>query len=116
MFYIDGQLLDFSVIELLQLLQKASIGGGDKIDSDSLPSEPAGPANPVDIQRLVLGDLVVDHKVDLLHVDSAGEEVRADEDPGGPGSELLHHEAPFLVAHVALHLRDNEVLSFEVIG
>ena len=46
--------------------------------------------------------IIVDNQRDLLDINSSGQEVSGDEDPGGAGPELLHDQVPALLLHVTV--------------
>ena len=54
----------------------------------NLPAEPAGSTDPVDVELTVVGQVVVDDKGHLLHVDTTRPHVRGDQDTALPGSEI----------------------------
>lgn len=70
---IQGHTLDLGVVIGLNDLDLLVVCGHDEVDGDSLPSEPTGTSDPVDVGLLLLGEVVVDDQVHLLHVDAAGE-------------------------------------------
>jgi len=55
-------------------------------------------------------EIIVDHQVDLLDIDSSGEQIGGDQDSGGSSSELLHDKVSFFLVHGSVHRRNNELL------
>ncbi len=66
---------------------------------NTLSAETSGSPYSMDVSFLLSGEVVVDDEVDLLDVDSSGEEVGGDEDSGAAGPELLHDEFPLVLVH-----------------
>lgn len=50
----------------------------NKVNGDTLASEPTTTADTVDVILPVCRQVIVNHKGDLLHVDTAGQQVRRD--------------------------------------
>jgi hypothetical protein len=114
--HVHRHLLNLSAVELLNLTHHAHIIGGDEVDSDTLTSESAATSDTVDVVLTVSGKVVVDDERHLLDVDTAGEKVGGDEDSRRTGSELLHDDVTLALVHVAVHGRDGEVASSELVG
>mmetsp|Transcript_22784 Transcript_22784/g.54534 ORF Transcript_22784/g.54534 Transcript_22784/m.54534 type:complete len:262 (+) Transcript_22784:284-1069(+) len=97
-----GELLDGGVVELLDVLQHAIVVQGDEVDGNTLAAKAPGAANAVEVVLRLGGEVVVDDKGDLLHVDTAGEEVGGDQDPGRARPELAHDHIAGVLVHVAV--------------
>ena len=83
-------------------LKRSLVLSRNKVDGDSLPAEPAAPADPVDVVLPVGGKIVVDNQRDLLDIDTPGEEVGGDEDARGAGAKLSHDHVTLLLVHVSV--------------
>ena len=70
----------------------------------------------MDVVLAVGGEVVVDHQRDLLHVDTACQEVGGDEDAGGAGAELAHDQVALLLVHVSVHRGHGEVAPSHLLG
>jgi hypothetical protein len=70
----------------------------------------------MDVVLAVGGQVVVDDQRNLLNVDTTGKEIGGDENTGRSRSELLHNDITLPLVHVAVHGRDGEVTSSELVG
>ena len=100
---VHGHFLDLGVVELFDVPQVPDVTFGEEVDGYTLPSEAAGATDTVDVVLAVGGEVEVDDQGDLLDVDTAGEEVRCDEDAGGAGAELAHDDVALALVHVSVH-------------
>ena len=83
---------------LLDVLEQVALARGDEADRVARPPGPPGPSDAVHVRLGVGGDVEVDDVTDALDVESAGGDVRRDEDVELPVLELID-------AALALHLR-----------
>eukprot|EP00962_Isochrysis_galbana_P045951 scaffold18296_cov124-Isochrysis_galbana.AAC.1 len=90
---IHRHLIDLGGVVLLDVAEDADVVALDKVDGNALAAEAARPANAMDVELAVVGQIVVDDQRDLLHVDAAalpreggvgGEEVRSRQTWGCP--------------------------------
>ena len=63
----------------------------------------------MDVVLPVGGQVVVDDKGDLLHVNATSKQVGGDQNPRRAAAELPHDHVPLLLVHVAVHGRHCEV-------
>ena len=64
---------------------------GDQVDRNSEMAESATATDPVEVGLGHLGEVEVDDDVDCLDVDTAGEEVTADQVPTQTGAEVMEY-------------------------
>mmetsp|Transcript_24829 Transcript_24829/g.38636 ORF Transcript_24829/g.38636 Transcript_24829/m.38636 type:complete len:418 (-) Transcript_24829:75-1328(-) len=95
---------------ILNLSDELGVVGLDEVDGDSLSSETTGSTDSVDVVLLLEGELVVDNKANLLHIDTSGEEIGGNEDTCGTGSELLHDGISLELVHLSVHSGNGEVV------
>ena len=91
-----GHLVDLGLVEPLDVGEVPDSVLSDKIDGHTLAAEASAAADAMDVVLAVRGQVKVEDQGDLLHINAAGEEVRADEDAGGAGAELPHDKLPVL--------------------
>ena len=60
-----------SVVVLLDLLDESSILGQNKIDYSNFLTETSSSSDSVDVVFLLVGELVVDDKANLLDIDTS---------------------------------------------
>ena len=106
---VGGHGVDLRAVVLLNFLDEARVLGQDEVDGGTLSAETARATDPVDVAFLALGQLVVDHEADLLHVDTSGEQVCGDEHAHRARAELLHDDVTLLLVHLTVHDGDHEV-------
>jgi len=96
---------------ILDLLQETGVLGEHEIDGCSFSTETTSTADSVDVVFLLHRKLIVDHKSNLLHVNSSREQVSCDKNTNSSASELFHHDFTFLLVHLAVHACNDEVLA-----
>lgn len=104
------------VIKGLDLLEEPGILRHDEVDGSSLSAPSSGPTDSMDVLLLGLGEVVVDHQVHLLHVDTSGQQVGTDQHSGGTGPELLHDQVSLVGLHGGVDGGDGEVLFLHGLG
>ena len=114
--HVHGHLLDLGAVELLNLAHHAHIVGGDEVDGNTLASKTTTTTDAMDVVLAVSGKVVVDDQRHLLDIDTTGKEIGGDEDTRRSGPELLHNDITLPLVHVAVHGRDSEVASGELVG
>ena len=72
-------------------MQSESVIVGDEVDGDTEVTEPSAPTNPVQVGLSHLGEVEVDDHVDGLDVNTASEEVTADQIPAQTGAEIVEN-------------------------
>ena len=95
---------------LLNLLDEAGILGQNEVDCSSLSTETTSTADSVNVVLLLHGQLVVDNKTDLLHINTSGQQVSGNKHTDSTGSELLHHDFTLLLVHLTVHGSHDKVL------
>jgi len=95
---------------ILDLLDETRVPGEDKVDGSTLSSETTCSTNSMDVAFSLGWKLVVDDESDLLHIDTSGKQVSADEDSDGSRSELLHDNVSLELVHLSVHGADCEVV------
>eukprot|EP00756_Hemistasia_phaeocysticola_P041929 Hpha_TRINITY_DN16942_c0_g1::TRINITY_DN16942_c0_g1_i4::g.55631::m.55631 len=107
---VHGQLLDGSVVVLLQLLQDRHITGVHEVDRNTLAAVPPGATDTVEVVLLVGRQVEVDHDRHVVHVDTARQQVGRDQHTGRPGAEGRHHLLTVALGHLGVHEAHREVL------
>lgn len=72
--------INLCVVECLDVAQVTHVALGDEVDAHALSSESSGPTDAVDVVFSVGGEVIVDDKGHLLHVNASRQEIRRDED------------------------------------
>ncbi len=75
-----------------------------------------GAADPVDVVFRVLGEIIVDHMADVLHVNSPGGDICGHQNPDRTVFELLHELQPFFLGQVSADAFGRESVSLELAG
>lgn len=96
-----------SIIVFFHTFHEAFFLAEDKVYGCSLAAETPTTSDAVDLIFEVSGQLVVDHKVALLHVNPPCQKVRGDENARGATAEVLHDESA--VAHVEVGMYDTHM-------
>ena len=71
--------------------QPELIGGGVKCKRDAVPFGAARPPDAVDIVFVFVRQVVVEHRLDIVHVNAARRDVGRDEDLKFALAEARHH-------------------------
>jgi hypothetical protein len=80
---ISWHLIDLRVVVILDLLKEASVTGQNEVDGCSLSSETTSTADSVDVVLLLLWQLEIDDKTDLLDINTTGKHIGGDQDSHG---------------------------------
>lgn len=111
-----GQLLDGSVVELLDIRHHLLIGIHDEVDSSSLSSVTTRTTNTVNVVLTVSGEVVVDDQRDLLDINSTSEQIGGDQHTGSTSTELLQNVVTGSLLHISVDGRHGEVLVLHGLG
>jgi len=87
---VEGHFDDLGLVILFSFLEEFGIGGDDEVDGNTLSTESTRSTDSVDVGLLLEGQVVVDNEIDLVNVDTSGEEISGDQDSGCTSSEFLH--------------------------
>ena len=85
--------------------EHAHVLGGDEVDGDTLATETTATADTVDVVLPVCGEIVVDDKRNLLHVNTTRKQIGGDQDARRAGAELLHQDLALLLVHVTVLMK-----------
>ena len=88
---------------LLDLLDKPGVIWKHKVNSSTFSTKSTSSTNPMDVVFLLLRQLVVYDKSNLLDVNSSSQKVSSDEDSGRPSSEFLHDHVSVHLVHLSVH-------------
>ena len=98
--------LELDAVLLLQDAQGIELGAGDERDGGALLAHAPGASDPVQIDRGILGERVIDHVRQVADVDAARGDVGCDHEAQLPALDLGHHPLALLLRQVAVeHLR-----------
>merc|ERR1712113_292130 len=106
---IHGHLIDLGGVELLNVAKNTNVIILDKINRDAFAAEAARASNAVDVELTIVGEVIADHKRNLLHIESTAPQVSGDQHTAGSGTELLHDGISFLLWHVSVDGSHGEV-------
>jgi len=106
---VHRHLVDLRRVVLLNVAQDTDVVVLHKVDRDTLAAETTRPADAVNVELAVVGEIIVDHEGHLLHVDATRPHVRCDQHSTGTRAEFLHDRLAFFLRHVAVHRRHREV-------
>ena len=68
---------------VLDGLDELGILGQHEVDGGTLSTETTSTTDSVDVVLLLVGELVVDNKTDLLNINTSSEEISSDQDTDG---------------------------------
>ena len=88
---LPGNGLDLCTQLLFDPVESKPVVVGDQVDRNSEMAESATATDPVEVGLGHLGEVEVDDDVDCLDVDTAGEEVTADQVTAQPGAEVMEN-------------------------
>lgn len=108
-FKILWHLLNLSIVVILNFSDELSVVWQDEIDSNTLSTKSTGSTNSVDINFLLLWELVVDNKTDLLNINTSCEKIGGDQNSGCTSSEFLHNCISLHLIHFRVHSRYDKV-------
>lgn len=74
----------------------------DQIDSDTEMSETSGSANSVQVGLCHLGEIEINNNVHSLYIDTSREEIRADQIPAQPRSEVMENAISVRLLHLGV--------------
>jgi len=107
---------NLGVVELLQLAKSSDIFFSDEVDGNSLSSETSGTTDTMDVILEIFGKVIVDDERDLLHVDTAGQEIGGDKDSAGARSEFGEDDISFLLADISVGRRNSKFTGAHFVG
>ena len=90
--------------EALDALEEALVLVGDESDGSAVVLGTGGSADTMDIVFGVAGDVVVDDKRYIVHVDSAGDDIGGDKDLDFAVTEIEHDGFTVFLVEVGVHL------------
>merc|ERR1719498_1967056 len=93
---VHRHLLDLRVVVALQVLERPHALRRHEVDGHTLTPETTAAPDAVEVVLQRPGQVEVDHKGHLLHIDAARQEIRRDEHTTRPGAELTHDKLTLL--------------------
>ena len=88
---------------LLDLVEHLGLVGQDEREGHAVVPHPAGPADPVDVVRRVVGQVEVDDVRDAADVDPAADDVGGDQGREPARAERVRDPVALGLAEVAVH-------------
>lgn len=82
----------------------------DEVNSGTLPTESTRSTDPVEIGLHLVWKIIIDDKLDLLDINTSGQEVGGDQDPSRCGPEAVHNLISVLLLHGSVHIGNHELL------
>lgn len=96
--------LNFGTQLFLDAVKIKTIFVGDQIDGDTEMSETSGSTNSVQISLRHLGEIEINNNVHSLYIDTTREEIRADQVPAQPGSEVMENAISVRLLHLGVNV------------
>jgi len=113
---VHGELLDLGVVVTLDLTEDVDVLLGDEVDGNTLTTVAATTTNTMEVVLLVGGQIVVDDDVDVVNVNTTGNQIGGDEDTAGAGAEGAHDLLTVTADHISVHEADGVVVGVEAIS
>lgn len=113
---VEWELTNNSVVVLLDLAKHLDVALRDEVDGDTLAAEAATTTNAVKIVLHVRGKVEVDDDVDVVDVDTAGDEIGGAEDARVAVAEVLHDLFALTLGHVGVDGGDGVVGFVELLS
>mmetsp|Transcript_3805 Transcript_3805/g.11859 ORF Transcript_3805/g.11859 Transcript_3805/m.11859 type:complete len:432 (+) Transcript_3805:100-1395(+) len=110
------QLLNDGRVEALDVLEHALVLARGEVDGHTLAAKAARAADAVQVVLRLGGQVVVNHKRHLLHVDAAREQVGGDEHARRARAELAHDDVARVLVHVSMGGRHGVVATAHLVG
>lgn len=101
---------------MFYFFQELSIIRSDEINSSSLSSESSTSSNPVNVLFFALRQVIVDDQMDLLDIDTSGQQISGNQNSTTSSSEFFHNYFSGITFHSRMDRTDSEVLFFHSIG
>jgi hypothetical protein len=98
----DG--LDFGPQLLLNLVQVEPVLVGDQVDRQPEMTESTRTTDTVKVRFAILGEIKVDHDVDSLNINTAREEVGADEVAANAIAEIMEDAVTMRLKHFGMRV------------
>ena len=110
----DAAALDAHVGEALDVADLEKLAAGDEGEGHAAAPRAAGAADAVDVVLDVVGEVVVEDGLDVVHVDAARGHVGGDEEFEAGLAELVHHAVALGLVHVAVQTFGGVALRVQV--
>lgn len=107
-------LTNIQTVELFNISNHAHLRLLHKSDSNTRAAKAPAPTNAVDVVLARRRHIVVEHKRNLLHIDTTRPQVGGDEDAGFAIAEVSHDVVALALLHVTMHCRDGVVVRREL--
>ncbi len=111
---IQRKFLHFISILLLDKRQGGWVSFSYQIDRNTFPSQSSCSPDSVNVLLQWVRQVIIDHQVHLLYVDSSSNQVCWYQYSCLSFSKLLHYRPSFLIRHVASQAYDGEFEVFEL--
>ena len=113
---VHRQLLDRRAVVLLDLAEQLHVALRHEVDRNTLAPVTATTTNTVQVVLLVRGQVVVDDDIHVVHVDTAGHEVRRHEHTRAAALEHGHHLLALALRHLGVHRRHGVVVAVQLLS
>jgi hypothetical protein len=114
--HIGGHFINLGAVELFNVPQETDIFISHEVDCHTLPTKSPRPADPVDVQLPIGGQVVANDEGHLLYINPPAPQVRRNQDSRAARSEFLHHLVPLVLIHVPVHGAHGEVVLPHLVG
>ena len=106
---VEGEFTDDSVIVLFDFTEHLDITLRDEVDGNTLTTEAATTTNTMEVVFHIGGEIEVDDDVNVVDVDTTGNEIGGAENTGVTITEVLHNLFTFTLGHVGVDGGDGVV-------
>ena len=93
----------------LNVAKDPNIFGSNKVDGNTLATEPTATTNTMDVVLSIARQVIVDNQTDLLDIDTTRPNVGRNQHPTVSASEIVHNTVTFLLRHLSVHAANGEV-------
>ena len=111
----SGQLLllNGGTAEPLNLADSVKLPAADKGEGAPRLAGTACTADAVHVVFIVLGKVVIDDHLHIVHIDAPGRHIRSDEDIRAAVPEVVHGHVPLMLGHVTVQTLHTEISLFQ---
>jgi len=113
---VEGKLTNNSVVVLFNFTEHLNITLRDEVDSNTLTTEAATTTNTMEVVFHIGGEIEVDDDVNVVNVDTTGDEIGGSENTGVTITEVLHDLFTLTLGHVGVDGGDGVVGFVELLG
>lgn len=91
-----------SVVELLEFAESTDVLVGNEVDGNTLATETTRTSNSVDVVLEVAGQVVVNHKGNLLDINTTSKKIGGDQNSAGTSTEFVQDNITLRLANISV--------------